>query len=83
MIIDYTGKLKSLSGITRFALGYLLVLCCVVWGHFTIKNASTLMGCQVKKNLGITSPCIVPRLVTHMKHLHTYFAEISSFVFSQ
>ena len=45
---------------------------CVVLfeGTSPLKNAST-------------SPCIVPRLVTHMKNLHTCFAEIFSFVFSQ
>ena len=46
-------------------------------------NASTLMVCLGKKKLGSTSPGIFPTFVTHMKHLHTYLAEISSFVFSQ
>ena len=41
------------------------------------KNASTLVYLG-KKQLGSTFTWIVPRLVTHMKHLHTCLAEISS-----
>ena len=40
------------------------------------KNASTLV-CLGKKQLGSTFTWIVPRLVTHMKHLHTCLAYIS------
>ena len=36
-----------------------------------------------KKQLGSTSPWIVPRSVTHMKHLHTCLAEIFSFFFTK
>ena len=52
-------------------------------GTSPLKNASTLMVCLGKKKLGSTAPCIVPILVTHVTHAHTYFAEISSFVFSK
>ena len=56
---------------------------CVVWKLFTFKKMPqlwTLMVSLGKKQLGSTSPWIVPRLVPHMKHLHTCLAEIFSFV---
>ena len=71
-------KLQNLSEIK---IGWFCVA--LFEGTSPLENASTLMVCLGKKKLGSTSPCIVPRLVTHMKHLHACFAEISSFVFSQ
>ena len=56
---------------------------CVVWKLFTFKKMPqlwTLMVSLGKKQLGSTSPWIVPRLVPHMKHLHTCLGEIFSFV---
>ena len=47
------------------------------------KNSSILMVFLGKKQLGSTSPWIAPRSVTHMKHLHTCLAKISSFVFTK
>ena len=89
-MVKCTGKLQNLSEISWFAWVFWLVLCglcswfCVVWRLFTVwKNASTWMVCLGKKQLGSTSPWIVPWLVTHMEHLHTCLAEISSFVFTQ
>ena len=43
----------------------------------------TLMVYLGKKKLGSTSPWNVPRLITHMKHLYTCLAEISSYVVIQ
>ena len=47
------------------------------------KSSSVLMVFLGKKQLGSTSPWIVQRSVTHMKHLHTCLAEIYSFVFTK
>ena len=70
---------------TEFAwnqLSFLLVLCCLKVLHYQ-NNVSTLMVCLGKNKFGSISPWIAPRLVTHMKLLHTCLAKISSFVLSQ
>ena len=75
-----TAKLQTLSEISRVAWDFYGCF----WRQFTIeKNASTLMVRQGKKQLDSNSRCIVARLVTHMKHLHTCLAKISLFVLSQ
>ena len=58
-------KLQNLSEIK---IGWFCVA--LFEGTSPLENASTLTVCLGKKKLGSTSPCIVPRLVTHMKHLH-------------
>ena len=64
--------------IKRVFVGFVSV---VRW-HFTINNRLNFDGLSGQENYGQHFPWIVPRLVTHMQPLHTCFAEISSFVFS-
>ena len=62
---------QSLSaGLYEFFGRFWLVVCYLKAYHHW-KNASTMMICLGKKQLGSTSPWIVPRLVSPMKHLHT------------
>ena len=78
---DTTDKLQNLSEIVWFAWVFWFVLCCLKVNHHW-KNASTLMVCPSSmvcldnEQLGSTSQRITPRLVTHMKHLHTCLAVI-------
>ena len=55
------------------------LLCCVKAIHHWFEQMPQLWWWSVgKKQLGCTFPWIVPRLGTHMKHLHTCLVEISS-----
>ena len=82
-----TGKLLNLSEIRRFA--WVFGWCCVVWRQVTIEKMPQLwfwwslfsrQGVKVfhscKKQLGSTSHELSqgPRLVTNMKHSHTYLS---------
>ena len=82
-----TGKLQKLSEISWFAWVFWLalvgfVLCCLKASHHW-RNASVLMVCLGKNQMRSTSPWFVPRLVTNIKHLHTFLAKISLLVYSQ
>ena len=85
---EVTGKLtaKKYAWNQLICISFLLFECNSVTSP--LKTASNLMVGLGTSQFGsaagaLPHPCLVSKLVTHRKYIHTCLAEISSFLFSQ